>query len=497
MSFMYGIYYFALPYFICVTMSCRIPSTDLEAQAAAAKEIVQYCILPRLFLSPKDAMYCVEFLRQIHKLGPPNLRLLSVVDRLFKELGFMVRCCTPRESTNLGIFFADLMSLVSMWRDKATFEQQCLNAEAFKSYKSGELQPVSHDEFIRLSANWHKRLTLDVFKSCIVSEDYMQMKNVLLVLNRMVRIYPATKEDAEELRVTLKPISENDPREDLKTLARMYCTGLEMSVRDRQMVDSRQEYAGLPPPVRKKQPQVKESKQEEENSSKKKESSTSKKESKREEKKEEAREDRRGSRHRSSESSGKRHRNQSKHEERDSQEPMKDTSRSNNKKRKTDDREVSRSERSGRGSHEGKREKDSRNGKQQKESASDVKREAPRTSGKHSDRKDGHSREETRRQTRDKPKLEEKRSSRNPHSSRQEPRGESRAQQQGSSRDKKRSRQDDAQPARDQSKRSRSDRRQPKPSGESKKRHQDSREFKKEPAEPKRERSDRRERTRR
>jgi THO complex subunit 2 len=235
-----------------------VKSKDIESQAAAARELVQHCILPRLFLSPKDAMYCVEFLRQIHKLGPEGLRLLSVVDRLFKEIGFMVRCCTSRESTNLGIFLADLMSLVSQWRQKSKYEKECLDVEAFKSYKSGNLESVSYDEFIRLSANWHKRLTLDVFKSCIVSEDYMQMKNVLLVLNRMVRVYPATKEDAEELLATLKPISENDPREDLKTLARMYCTGLEMSIRDRKMVDSRQEYAGLPPPAKKRISQPKE-----------------------------------------------------------------------------------------------------------------------------------------------------------------------------------------------------------------------------------------------
>jgi THO complex subunit 2 len=231
---------------------CRVKKADLQSQAAAAKEFVQHCILTRLFLSPKDAIYCVEFLRLVHKLSPPGLRLLSVVDRLFKELGFMVRTCTARESINLGIFFCDLMSLVSRWRSKKVYEDECSKSEVFKSYKSGNLEPVSHGEFIRLSANWHKRLTLDVFKSCIISNDYMQMKNVLLVLNRMVRIYPATKEDAEELLMTLKPISESDEREDLKTLARMYCTGLEMSIRDRQMVATRQEYAGLPPPPKKK-----------------------------------------------------------------------------------------------------------------------------------------------------------------------------------------------------------------------------------------------------
>ena len=231
---------------------CRVKDVDPECQAAAAKEFVQFCILPRLFLSPADALYCVEFLHRIHTLGPPGLRLLSVVDRLFRDLGYMVRCCTPKESTNLGIFFSDLMGLVAKWRQKKVYARDCAESEAFKSYKKkGVLEPVSFEEFIKLSANWHKTLTLNVFKSCIVSKDYMQMKNVLLVLNRMVRIYPATKEDAQELLDTLKPISETDPREDLKTLARMYCTGLEMSMRDRKMTATRHEYAGLPPPKRK------------------------------------------------------------------------------------------------------------------------------------------------------------------------------------------------------------------------------------------------------
>jgi len=229
-----------------------VKDVDPECQAAAAKEFVQFCILPRLFLSPADALYCVEFMHRIHKLGPPGLRLLSIVDRLFRDLGYMVRCCTPKESTNLGIFFSDLMGMVAKWRQKKVYARDCAESEAFKSYKKkGVLEAVSYEEFIKLSANWHKTLTLNVFKSCIVSKDYMQMKNVLLVLNRMVRIYPATKEDAQELLDTLKPISEKDPREDLKTLARMYCTGLEMSMRDRKMTATRHEYAGLPPPKRK------------------------------------------------------------------------------------------------------------------------------------------------------------------------------------------------------------------------------------------------------
>lgn len=174
--------------------------------------------------------------------------------QLFKELGFLVRCSTAREAGNIGIFFGELMAMVTRWRGAKEYAQECSASEAFRSYKAGELHAVSYPEFVKLSANWHRKLTLDVFKTCLASGDYMQMKNALLVLNRMVRIYPATREDAQELLRTLGPLRDADPREDLKILARMYCTALEMALRDknRAVVDSRQEYAGLPPPPKKK-----------------------------------------------------------------------------------------------------------------------------------------------------------------------------------------------------------------------------------------------------
>ena len=235
------------------------PTIVVDAQAAASREFVQYCILPRLFMSPKDAIYCVEFLKRAHKLGPPGFRLLAVLDRLFKELAFIARCSTERESINLGIFFGELMGMVSGWRKKSVFEKELAGSESFKVFKQQgaqvELQPVTFSEWTRLTASWSNRL-FDVASSCMAG-DYMEMKNMLLILNRCTRVYPSTREDAEGLLAILRPISQDDPREDLKTLARMYCTSLEMSMRDRQMVQTRQEYAGGKPPPKKKEESVK------------------------------------------------------------------------------------------------------------------------------------------------------------------------------------------------------------------------------------------------
>ena len=65
-----------------------------ESQAAAAREFVQFCILPRVLNSPADALYCARFLRKAHALGPPGFRLLAVVDRV--RLFILSECIVSR-----------------------------------------------------------------------------------------------------------------------------------------------------------------------------------------------------------------------------------------------------------------------------------------------------------------------------------------------------------------------------------------------------------------
>ena len=74
-----------------------------DSQAAAAREFVQFCILPRVLNSPADALYCARFLRKAHALGPPGFMLLSVVDRV----------CLNRFSICLRCIFSGAHKLIS------------------------------------------------------------------------------------------------------------------------------------------------------------------------------------------------------------------------------------------------------------------------------------------------------------------------------------------------------------------------------------------------
>ena len=47
---------------------------------------------------------------------------------------------------------------------------------------------MTHRELVNLTHNWQRSLTDLVFKACLVSKDYMQIKNALLLLNRCVKV---------------------------------------------------------------------------------------------------------------------------------------------------------------------------------------------------------------------------------------------------------------------------------------------------------------------
>ena len=201
-------------------------------------------------ISPADAIYCVRFLAASQPLSPPGFRLLVVLDRTFRNLGYLVRCSTAREAANIGIFFAEALDLVTTWRDPKIYAESCAGREGFKSYVKGAIVDIPYRRFLILCSNWQKSLTLEVFRTSLSSSDYIQIRNALLALNKMIGTYPATVEDANELLKCLEPVSQNDPREDLKTLSRMYCTALQSQIRNfaskgGKMVETREEYAGL------------------------------------------------------------------------------------------------------------------------------------------------------------------------------------------------------------------------------------------------------------
>ena len=50
----------------------RVRDMMKSASSWSAKEMVQSCIIPRLLLSPEDAIYCAVFFLRMHELDMPG-----------------------------------------------------------------------------------------------------------------------------------------------------------------------------------------------------------------------------------------------------------------------------------------------------------------------------------------------------------------------------------------------------------------------------------------
>jgi THO complex subunit 2 len=81
---------------------------------------VQYCCLPRLRLSPSDAIFTAKFFDTIMALKEyPYLDQLEFKFNIVKVLIPSVLSCSEMEAKNLGIFFKEILSFTENIHDNA------------------------------------------------------------------------------------------------------------------------------------------------------------------------------------------------------------------------------------------------------------------------------------------------------------------------------------------------------------------------------------------
>ncbi|KAJ3059808.1 THO complex subunit 2, partial [Quaeritorhiza haematococci] len=77
------------------------------------------------------------------------------------------------------------------------------------------------EDFRRVMYKWHGKLRL-AFITCLESGEYMQMRNAILVLDRIRDYFPLIIPSGESIERVVKSIEEKEERGDLKQLARSY-----------------------------------------------------------------------------------------------------------------------------------------------------------------------------------------------------------------------------------------------------------------------------------
>ncbi|KAI9709610.1 MAG: hypothetical protein M1812_007658 [Candelaria pacifica] len=190
--------------------------------------ILDECFLPRLRLSPVDALYTFRMLKYLHGAGTPNFRTLGFIDILFKEtqLITLVHVCTSREAANLGRFLNELLKDLRRWHgSKQVYEKEAYGSKGdlpgFAVKLIDDKVPetfLDFEDFRRVLLKWHKQLH-GALKTCLTNGEYMHIHNAIVILNAVHTSFPAVNWIGEKQTQYLTAISKNETRNDLKLAA--------------------------------------------------------------------------------------------------------------------------------------------------------------------------------------------------------------------------------------------------------------------------------------
>jgi hypothetical protein len=194
---------------------------------AAATTFLARCIYPRCMQGPDDALYCFHFITLLHEKGTPGFATLHLLDVMIITLSRALYGLTEGEAANVSILLFEIWKLVSKWRyDEKAFQEQVAGTPGsfMVDPAEGNEEPVSvsYKDFEVLYNKWHAAIGAVVI-GCLKSSEYMHTRNCLIVLTRMVEVYPTRPKLGIQFIKALEPLqSESYPLADIRASAQAY-----------------------------------------------------------------------------------------------------------------------------------------------------------------------------------------------------------------------------------------------------------------------------------
>ncbi|KAG7282682.1 hypothetical protein CRUP_017608 [Coryphaenoides rupestris] len=194
-------------------------------------KFLQLCLFPRCIFSASDAVYCARFVELVHQQKTPNFCTLLCYDRVFSAIIYTVASCTENESRRYGRFLCCMLETVTRWHsDRSIYEKECANYPGFLTifratgFDGGnKADQLDYENFRHVVHKWHYMLT-KASVHCLETGEYTHIRNVLIVLTKILPCYPKVLNlgQALECRVLKICQEEKEKRPDLYALAMGY-----------------------------------------------------------------------------------------------------------------------------------------------------------------------------------------------------------------------------------------------------------------------------------
>eukprot|EP00986_Skeletonema_menzelii_P019154 scaffold27070_cov147-Skeletonema_menzelii.AAC.17 len=182
-----------------------------ESNGTFASAFMTFCIYPRCFLSPEDSLFCAQFIKVLHRMKLPGFSTIELIDSIVNAATGSLYCMTEDE--------AELKGSPGSKLSKAYAEANNIGDHSITD-------GITHDDFKALYTQWHSKIGVSSI-GCLASSEYMHTRAALIVLSRIVLVYPTQPKVGDKILKSLSSLqSEDNPRPDIRATAQGYCSQL-------------------------------------------------------------------------------------------------------------------------------------------------------------------------------------------------------------------------------------------------------------------------------
>lgn len=194
-----------------------------EVSRSSALTVLNECIFPRCMQGPDDAIYCVSFILMLHENETAGFGTLHLLEDIFIFMSRSLYGCTEGEAANISLLFSGLWKKVSEWRyDKDAFSREVEDLPGSQMECDEGLKKVTYDDFEKLYTKWHNAIGSTLL-GCLRSTEYMHQRNSLVLLTRLVGVFPTKPGLGNKLLKGLAPLQEETNKfADIRASAQAY-----------------------------------------------------------------------------------------------------------------------------------------------------------------------------------------------------------------------------------------------------------------------------------
>lgn len=174
---------------------------------------VQHCVLPRVFLSPIDAVYCSQFFYLLNTIDTPNYNMLSFLDKFMKLITPLIFSSTEYEASFLGHAVNDILFMVNRWAG---------NPSVYA--RETQEKDGTYQKFNTIYGIWNLKLKNTIIHG-LKSKEYMYIRSSLVLLSNIAQNFPSGRKIGNVILETVEGLEKEETgRSDLALMAKSLST---------------------------------------------------------------------------------------------------------------------------------------------------------------------------------------------------------------------------------------------------------------------------------